>query len=232
MICRFINADGYASTGTGFLGYNMFAYCENNPVAYSDPTGCILSSISSFVATAVDTIVNSVKAMVPVYAGCGTAIFADGPLPFGDIAGLTIAAAVTIGVVVGGIAQAVKTTSNTSPKSYTVYALTDSGDNVQYIGRTSNPSVREAAHGSDPYRMHLDFTVLHSGLDYNTARGLEQAYMLYHHTLNTFNKMNNQINGISPINPKISIYVDAAKDFLNNYGGNQISNALLCWSER
>ena len=36
---RFINADGYVSTGTGMLGYNMFAYCNNNPVMFVDPTG-------------------------------------------------------------------------------------------------------------------------------------------------------------------------------------------------
>ena len=36
---RFINADGYASVGQGFIGYNMFAYCINNPVAGIDATG-------------------------------------------------------------------------------------------------------------------------------------------------------------------------------------------------
>ena len=36
---RFVNADSFASTGTGFLGYNMFAYCENNPVNASDFEG-------------------------------------------------------------------------------------------------------------------------------------------------------------------------------------------------
>ena len=36
---RFLNADTYASTGQGFLGYNMFAYCGNNPVNASDPSG-------------------------------------------------------------------------------------------------------------------------------------------------------------------------------------------------
>jgi RHS repeat-associated protein len=36
---RFLNADSYASTGQGFLGYNMFAYCENNPVNGEDPRG-------------------------------------------------------------------------------------------------------------------------------------------------------------------------------------------------
>ena len=36
---RFLNADSYLSTGTGLLGYNMYAYCNNNPVMYVDPTG-------------------------------------------------------------------------------------------------------------------------------------------------------------------------------------------------
>ena len=36
---RFINADGYASTGQGFTGDNMFAYCNDNPVNYNDSEG-------------------------------------------------------------------------------------------------------------------------------------------------------------------------------------------------
>lgn len=39
-ICRFINADGQiAGVGGNVLGYNQFAYCFNNPVNMSDPTG-------------------------------------------------------------------------------------------------------------------------------------------------------------------------------------------------
>ncbi len=38
-IGRFINADALVSTGQGILGYNMFVYCGNNPVANSDPFG-------------------------------------------------------------------------------------------------------------------------------------------------------------------------------------------------
>ncbi len=37
--CRFVNGDGYCSTGQGFNGLNMFAYCNNNPVVYCDTTG-------------------------------------------------------------------------------------------------------------------------------------------------------------------------------------------------
>ena len=36
---RFLNADGLISTGQGLLGYNMYAYCNNNPVMYVDPDG-------------------------------------------------------------------------------------------------------------------------------------------------------------------------------------------------
>ena len=36
---RFNNADSYYDTGTGFLGYNMFAYCNNNPITNYDPEG-------------------------------------------------------------------------------------------------------------------------------------------------------------------------------------------------
>jgi|GEM_PF-3553966 len=36
---RFINADGYMSTGTGLLSHNMYVYCSSNPVNISDPSG-------------------------------------------------------------------------------------------------------------------------------------------------------------------------------------------------
>ncbi len=39
VVCRFINADGLLSTGTGVLGYNMFTYCNNNPILLTDSTG-------------------------------------------------------------------------------------------------------------------------------------------------------------------------------------------------
>jgi len=36
---RFLNADKHFDTGTGVLGTNMFAYCNNNPVMNIDPKG-------------------------------------------------------------------------------------------------------------------------------------------------------------------------------------------------
>lgn len=39
VIGRFLNADSFASTGQGVLGYNMYAYCGNNPILFVDYTG-------------------------------------------------------------------------------------------------------------------------------------------------------------------------------------------------
>ena len=36
---RFLNADGYVNANRDLIGYNMFAYCSNNPVNTFDPLG-------------------------------------------------------------------------------------------------------------------------------------------------------------------------------------------------
>jgi RHS repeat-associated protein len=46
---RFLNADGLVSTGQGVTGYNMFAYCLNNPVTGWDPTGmCVFDVMGTW----------------------------------------------------------------------------------------------------------------------------------------------------------------------------------------
>ena len=50
IIRRFLNADSYGSTGQGFLGYNMFAYCNNGPISSADPSGYYLNSTCAFSA--------------------------------------------------------------------------------------------------------------------------------------------------------------------------------------
>ena len=52
-IGRFINADSYASTGRGYLGFNMFTYCGNNAVFNCDPTGEWTITITPICITAI-----------------------------------------------------------------------------------------------------------------------------------------------------------------------------------
>ena len=87
---RFINADGYASTGHGILGHDMFAYCNNNPIINSDPTGEFLIEALVFIG---------VSAVVGALAGTFTAACTGGDLTEGTLEGAvlsTIAAAATI----------------------------------------------------------------------------------------------------------------------------------------
>ena len=47
LVGRFLNADGYITTNvTEPLTYNMFAYCGNNPVMFSDPSGESLTALA------------------------------------------------------------------------------------------------------------------------------------------------------------------------------------------
>ena len=52
---RFLNADGYLSTGTGFVGYNMYAYCNNNPISRIDKNGELWGFV---IKAAISVIVN------------------------------------------------------------------------------------------------------------------------------------------------------------------------------
>ena len=62
---RFINADGYTSTGQDILGCNMFVYCGNSPVFRSDDGGqfwnFIVGAVVGAVVSAVSTAVSAVK---------------------------------------------------------------------------------------------------------------------------------------------------------------------------
>ncbi len=66
VVQRFINADGYVYNN--ILGFNLFLYCNNNPINYYDPYGKSASSVLGY------------------WASLGwTLCIGDGPLPFGEI---------------------------------------------------------------------------------------------------------------------------------------------------
>ena len=77
-IGRWINADNQiAGVGGEVLGYNMFAYCMNNPVNMSDPSGNWPKWATKLVAAvAVVAVVAVIAAVTVATAGAGTAIAA------------------------------------------------------------------------------------------------------------------------------------------------------------
>ncbi len=82
---RFINADGYASTGQGVIGNNMFAYCGNNPVNFEDPNG-------EFFDRLWDNFVKKLNKAKSVFAVAGGITQLDSPVPGpADLAGAAVA---------------------------------------------------------------------------------------------------------------------------------------------
>ena len=63
-ICRFINEDEYSDTDDGLLGFNMFAYCMNNPMNRTDPDGTW--SLPNWAKVAIGVAVIAVSAAVTV----------------------------------------------------------------------------------------------------------------------------------------------------------------------
>ena len=129
-IRRFINADAYVSTGQGVAGYNMFAYCGNNPVNRSDSHGHFWSEIWEFAKMAVSEIGKAMGLMSPAYAGCGGVAAVDGPLPFGDVIAAAGATLLTIGAIGIGITQAAKAPAKAASKAKAEEKVTPVQNNI------------------------------------------------------------------------------------------------------
>ncbi len=106
-IGRFINADSYVSTGQGIVGYNMFAYCGNNPVNGTDPEGQFLEWLWEWGREVLSLTGSNMASMSGGYVTCGGAAVADGPLPFGDMLAVIGGATITIGAFGYAIYQTV-----------------------------------------------------------------------------------------------------------------------------
>ena len=238
-IGRFINADAAIGQIGNVQGTNMFAYCFNNPVNMSDPTGNWPKLSTIFTVVAVAAV--AVAAVAVTVATCGAAAPALAVAGGGIIGGISAGAAATAAsvatgaMIVAGVSTAAAVTSavaekaveKTAKRNNSVYVLKDDAGTVQYVGRTNNVDKRRAAHSANPARAGLEMEVIASGLNLPESRALEQAGMAYYHTINTANKMNNQINSVSPK------YWGAFKELALgtlNYGWNQMSNEILYWT--
>jgi RHS repeat-associated protein len=228
---RFISPDVIAEGG------NLYAYCVNDPINRTDPSGNLSTKWKNILTiVAVAAIVVAVVALTVSTCGAGTAVLAGGiELTFG-IGVLTAGTALnvaTIATVVGlaatvavSVAEAKKTNSE---NNHTVYTLIDDSGTVQYVGRTNDPTTREKAHKRNPARTNLKYKTVASGLSKSEARGLEQILMLEYHTKNTLNSMNNQINGISPKSSGLRVLMLAGMGAAK-YLENQVSEICLDWT--
>ena len=141
---RFVNADGYVSTGQDITGFNMFAYCGNNPVNRADSSGESWWSVA-LACVAIVAVCAVAIATAPVLAtaaaGVGITVSASAIASTAFTVG-TIAAGV--GVFAGGmsIAQSIPrsiSTSKSTSKSKTKTTTLPANDTVIYRYGGTNP---------------------------------------------------------------------------------------------
>ena len=89
---RFINADSQLNEKDGVLGYNLFAYCQNNPVMYSDPTGHSITLACIIIGVVVGAVIG----------GCAGAYISKKKT--GKVNGWAVAGGVVAGGLLGGLA--------------------------------------------------------------------------------------------------------------------------------
>lgn len=74
MLCRFLSPDCYVNQDQGIIGMNIYAYCNNNPVNFIDPSGTFFGEIFNWFKSAVSATVNFVKSLFGVTAKVSTQV--------------------------------------------------------------------------------------------------------------------------------------------------------------
>jgi len=179
---RFINADGYASTGQGVIGLNMYVYCGNNPINRVDSTGQFWNEAWEFIKTAVSEIGNTIQQLAPAYAGCGGAALADGPLPVGDVIAISGIAALTVVGVSYGIYQTVQKQISKSKTDEKTVAITEPlpSSTVIYRYGGTNPGNFVPSKNDVMFNAGLSFsTIPKEGAAVTTIEALNATGVVY-----------------------------------------------------
>ena len=218
----------------------MFAYCLNNPVLYHDSLG----------TDAVTTVPSS--GFWEFLLGFSWILcWLDGFLPIGDVIYYTVLGLELLACTATLTASQAQTEEKTEIQVMTVapdkddgtvytvyflYAANDPNKAIIYVGRV------KSANFTSRMRYHASQNRLPSaridGLTYAECRFVEQAGMIYFHTIGRGEPYKNQIRGIGPNNKALEIYLEAGrnlndgrlpKDFVfpNSYFANFIENELL-----
>ena len=127
---RFLNADVYINGNGDIIGFNLFAYCGNNPVMGYDPDGTINWRniiIAVVVVVAVTAVVAATVATAGAFAVAAGAVSA------------TVATAATTGAIVGGLAA--------GSMEIIMQCLTKGSDNLDY-GSIAIETFTGSVHGA------------------------------------------------------------------------------------
>jgi hypothetical protein len=144
-----------------------------------------------------------------------------------DAGGLTVGAAAQLAAVagspelllgVGRMTAGSRLTEAVAPARGGVYTLRGLGNDVVRTGRTSDLAARRSALARDPILGPYEFSVEYRTDVYAEQRGLEQVLYDRYPGAQIGAGGFNKIRAISPTNPNLEDYVQAARDYLAALG--------------
>ena len=191
-------------------------YCNDNPIMYTDDSGCLpewLKWVSIGAAILGATLV--VGAITVLTCGIGTTVLAGTVVGAGlHSAAIGALIGAGVGTVAGGIIGGVYGTM--SAKVHSVY-ISKSNGTINYVGRTNNIARRTAEHALNGKGVVPQEVA--NKLSLRQARGLEQALIEKYGMIKNGGTLINKINSIASSNP---IYEKAVK-----WGFNFIKKFLM-----
>ena len=211
---RFINEDSFEGQVTNPLSLNLYTYCYNSPLSYTDSSGNrpipFDYNLIPKLADALPWIIGGIAAGME---SIKTAI-ATSWVPIVSVVAVGVAAVSIIAVVKQAI-ELEKAAENTrvwvdaqikaggvdenNLRDHSVYIITNNNTmKVEYVGRTVNYYSRQYNHQRSINAIYpmADYTMLPvaTGLTYREARAFEQALI----TAYTLEALNNMRHSISP----------------------------------
>jgi RHS repeat-associated protein len=228
---RFIQPDSLVPDYFNPLDWDRYSYVRNNPINNADPTGHWIESAIDIISIGYDiydistnglswenglSLVADVASLaLPVVAGGGVmvraAFHAD---EIADTVRLVDKVSNSVDNVkhLQGLSQVISQADNldeTQDVAGGVYRLVDKNTGTTMrTGRTNDLIRHSAEHARNPDLADFKFETVWKTDDYAEQRGLEQIlHDKYHPPLD-------KVNAISPRNPYINIYTNAAQRFL------------------
>lgn len=122
---------------------------------------------------------------------------------------------------------AARAISRKAERTYAVYLLEDKKGIIRYVGRVTDDGFNQRIAYHERTKGITLYYAVH-GLDWATARGLEEIVMIECHTMNPSNPVSNQIHGVGINNKKGGIYFEAVMDYLQNRAEEDLLN-LISW---
>jgi len=203
---RFISADSILGANGDILEYNLYIYCSNNPIVYSDPSG---ENFVDALPNWLQWLEELKEIIIPAAAINPTA----GLFVIGGIAVITIAK-----VGYDEITEKSKksTSKSNDNEKHTVYFLRDIISNeVKYVGRSIHPDIRAKQHFYIGNKAGLYMDKVVSGLSKYDAISMEQFFIEQCDTIKKGDYHYNQRNEISLNRPDRKIRVQMAHTYID-----------------